>query len=100
MKCKVIIADSAIESAMGAYAFIHADSPSHADMWLDSLLIAIDTLEQYPKRCPVAPEAEAFSYEVRHLLHGAYRVLFTIHDREVRVFHVRHGSRSTMNPDD
>lgn len=99
MKYQVIIADSAIDSAMEAYAFIHADSPEHANIWFDGLLFAIDSLERYPKRCRVAPEAATFGEEIRQLRYGSYRVLFTIRDREIRVFHVRHGSRSTLRPD-
>ena len=42
-----------------------------------------------PKAFPLAPENDEFSEEIRQMIVGRYRVLFTIKGREVHVLHVR-----------
>ena len=43
----------------------------------------------YRKGFPLAPEDDEFSQEIRQMVVGRYRVLFTIKGREVHVLHVR-----------
>jgi plasmid stabilization system protein ParE len=65
--------------------------------WLHGLGEAIDSLAQFPSRCPLASENQEFAFEVRQLLYGrkphVYRVLFTIERDVVRVLHIRHARR-------
>jgi plasmid stabilization system protein ParE len=42
-----------------------------------------------PKGFPLAAENELFSEEIRQMIIGRYRVLFTIKGRNVHVLHVR-----------
>ena len=42
-----------------------------------------------PKGFPLAPEDDEFSEEIRQMVVGRYRVLFTIKGRKVHVLHVR-----------
>jgi hypothetical protein len=42
-----------------------------------------------PKAFPVAPEDEEFPEEIRQMIVGRYRILFTIKGRKVHVLHVR-----------
>jgi prevent-host-death family protein len=59
---------------------------------------AIYTLERFPRRCPVAPEARKAKRPMRHLLYGAkphaYRVLYEIDEpnKAVHVLTIRHGA--------
>lgn len=46
-------------------------------------------LSLVPKGFPLAPEADEFSAEIRQMILGRYRVLFTIKRRKVNVLHVR-----------
>jgi plasmid stabilization system protein ParE len=70
--------------------------------WFRGLGSAIDSLAQFPSRCPLAPENREFDFEVRQLLYGRkahlYRVLFTIEGDVVRVLHIRHGRRRPALP--
>ena len=59
------------------YQHIRDDSPTRAAAWRQGLLQAAQALEQFPHRCPLAPESSA-ALEIRQLLYGRYRVLFTI----------------------
>jgi hypothetical protein len=42
-----------------------------------------------PRAFPLAPECDEFSAEIRQMIMGRYRVLFTIKRRRVHVLHVR-----------
>ena len=92
MKYRVLIQPPAAEDLDEAYRWIAERSLTSAVRWLDSLLHAIRTLESFPRRCPRAPEDDAFEEEIRQLLHGEYRVLFTIDGDLVRILHVQHGA--------
>jgi plasmid stabilization system protein ParE len=73
---------------------------ARAEAWLDGVLAAIDTLTSLPRRCPLAPENDEFDVEVRQLLYGEHRILFTVEDDVVRVLHVLHGARRFLTPDE
>lgn len=79
-------------------------SPEKARQWYDGLLLAIESLSQMPKRCPLARENQYFSQEIRQILYGRgrnlYRILFTIVEGEevstVRILHIRHAAQQTL----
>jgi plasmid stabilization system protein ParE len=51
-----------------------------------------------PARCPFAPENEDHTQEIRQLIFGRYRVLFTIQPGRVVILHVRHCARLPLRP--
>ena len=79
-------------------------NPTYADEWFKGLMNAIASLQEKPRRCPLATENEVFSEEVRQLLYGKsknrYRVLFTISADIVYVLFVRHTSQALLTEDD
>jgi plasmid stabilization system protein ParE len=61
-----------------------------AQLWARQLRAAVsEQLAVVPKAFPVAPEDDEFSEEIRQMVVGRYRVLFTIKGRKVHVLHVR-----------
>jgi plasmid stabilization system protein ParE len=61
-----------------------------AHQWARQLRTAVSKqLRVIPKGFPLAPEDDEFSEEIRQMVVGRYRVLFTIKGREVHVLHVR-----------
>src|SRR5262249_44734731 len=68
--------------------------------WFLALQDAIDSLSDFPDRCPRAPETSHFSIDVRQLLYGqaphVYRILFTVERESVYVLHIRHGRRQPL----
>ncbi|HYO26603.1 MAG TPA: type II toxin-antitoxin system RelE/ParE family toxin [Lacipirellulaceae bacterium] len=86
-------AEAAIAASV-RYIAVDCRSPINAERWLQKLLHAIETLENSPRRCPLAPEDSLVSYEVRMRVIGGYLLLFTIDDSagKVHVMHFRHGS--------
>ncbi|HEX5324880.1 MAG TPA: type II toxin-antitoxin system RelE/ParE family toxin [Capsulimonadaceae bacterium] len=80
------------------------NAPEYVERWQEGLEGSVSSLSHFPARCPLAPEDNAFDIEVRQLLYGSYRILFTLVDvdrdgeREtVRILHVRHGARRWLN---
>lgn len=61
-----------------------------AQQWARDLRTAVfKQLLTAPKALPLAPENNEFSQEIRQLIVGRYRVLFTINGRKVHALHVR-----------
>ena len=75
--------------------YIAIDSPSNAAAFVGWLEHEVMGLDRFPLRCPVASESESWGLEVRVLLVGSYRVLFTIRGVAVIVLRVRHGARKS-----
>jgi plasmid stabilization system protein ParE len=96
MKYDVVIIAEAEEELEEAYRFVREDSPTRAKRWRESLLARAKSLGAFPARCAIAPESFALGVEVRQLVVGNYRVLFTIDGSTVTVRHIRHAARRTM----
>ncbi len=70
-----------------------------AQRWVRQLRTAVfQQLRIVPKAFPLAPESEEFSEEIRQMIVGRYRVLFTIQGRNVHVLHVRGAYVGTREP--
>ena len=97
MKYRVIIEPPARANIDEAYLWIAERNPGAAIKWFNGLEKAVQTLEDFPQRCPLAEESKVFDVEIRQLVYGkrigAYRILFTIQEDAVHVLHVRHGRR-------
>ena len=66
-----------------------------ARRWIHELRTAVSRqLTIVPKGFPLAPEDDGFSEEIRQMVVGRYRVLFTIRKSKVHVLHVRGAYRS------
>ena len=104
MNYRVIIQPPARNEMEEAYRWIAERSPTRAAAWLNGLQRAINTLEAYPQRCPLARENEAFREEVRHLLYGrgrgTYRIVFVIRGGSVYVTSIRHSARQPLSPEE
>ncbi len=95
IRYEVVVQPVAEAELEEAYRYIWKDSPERAMRWRMRLLVKAESLSQLPERCPLAPENDAFPEEIRYLVFGSYRLLFTILEtkREVHVVHIRHGKR-------
>jgi plasmid stabilization system protein ParE len=63
---------------------------AQAQKWLRELRKAISQqLAIVSKGFPLAPENDEFLEEIRQMIIGRYRVLFTINGRKVHVLHIR-----------
>ena len=69
------------------------DNPLAAAAWLDSVERNIASLEQWPRRCSIIPEAADLDSEYRHLVDAPYRTIFRIVGRRVIIVRVIHGAQ-------
>ena len=101
MKHHVEITEPAEFDLEEAYCWIRDNhSPARAARWRQGLYAKVETLERMPERCGFAPENDWCDFELRQLLYGAYRILFTIRDASVFVLHIRHGARRFRSHDE
>jgi plasmid stabilization system protein ParE len=104
MSYSVVVFPAAATEAADAFHWIQQRSPDRAERWLAGLEAAIQSLAEFPERCPRAPENAYFAQEMRQLLYGkgagAYRILFTIRGENVNVLHIRHGARKALWPEE
>ncbi len=100
MKFRVNVTESAQKQIEQAYLRYKNDFSSLADPWLEGLFKVLDTLKQFPNRCPLAPENDELEEKVRQLLYGkrknTYRILFTVRGKTVEVLHVRHHAQARL----
>ncbi len=79
-----------------------------AEKWFNRIIAEIRTLELSPHRCHLAEESEELGQQVRVLLYGKrnhrYKVYYSVQGTTpstgaVRVFHVRHWARRSLDAD-
>ncbi len=92
--------DKALIDAGEAYFWINEQSEEAALRWYEGLMKAFRSLERNPLRCPLAPERIFFEEEIRQLIYGKYRILFTVEGETVFVLRVRHSAREYLMPED
>ena len=87
----VIFEDSAQADVRESYDWgCRAWGKREAQQWVRQMrTAALKQLGVIPKAFPPAPEDDEFSEEIRQMVVGRYRVLFTIKGRKVHVLHVR-----------
>ena|SRR5438445_618900 len=103
MTFRVIITARAEAQLKAATDWIAERSPQAALSWYNAFIRKLKTLAQNPLRCQRAKESKLFPYEVRQLLFGRrrnYRALFTIREKMVVVFAIRHAAQRDISPDD
>jgi toxin ParE1/3/4 len=86
----VVITEPAQEDIARSYKWGTKEwGREQAQAWVRELRAAINGLKQLPERHQLAPESDAFDIEIRQLVVGRYRVLYTIVGKRVSVLHVR-----------
>ena len=99
MKYRIVVTPTAEANLDETFRFIALDNPAAGRKFIASLRAKIKTLAEMPSRCPLAPEDGLDGLEMRHLIHGNYRIIFTIDPGRVTVLQVRHGARRPMAED-
>ncbi|MEN8149309.1 MAG: type II toxin-antitoxin system RelE/ParE family toxin [Planctomycetota bacterium] len=93
----VEVTDAALAAirAQAMYIAEEARAPENARRWLERILDAVMSLEQWPRRAARAEEDGYVKFEVRRLVVGSHLLLFTLDDeqRKVWIIGLRHGHR-------
>lgn len=100
MSYSIALEEEAQHDIEAVTAWMAQYSPEKATMWCFDIQEAIESLQDSPFRCPRAPESESFGADIRHLIFGKYRILFTVIDETVHVLRVRHGAQDVLRPDE
>jgi mRNA-degrading endonuclease RelE of RelBE toxin-antitoxin system len=106
MKYHVELADRAIRDLELLYLEKNAAESQAAARWFNRLEQAVSELEEYPFRCPAAPESRKVKRKLWHLLYGkkahVYRVIYEIDEqqRTVWVLTIRHAARQQARKSD
>jgi plasmid stabilization system protein ParE len=99
---QVSITTLAFRDADNAYQWFRASNEQFANEWFNGLIEAIDTLQQLPSRCALAPESKEFDREIRQLLYkksktNCYRIIFGIVESNVIIYRIRHTSQQYLS---
>lgn len=99
MKYRVILQDGAILAIEKHALYIaeHQKAPINALRWLEKVLLSVDTLQQFPHRCPLAPENAQRDYEIRMLIVHNCLLLFNI-DEAAKAVHIIGFRHSRQKP--
>ncbi len=87
----VIFEESAQADIRKSYEWgVRAWGTREAEKWIRELRSAVfNQLRIAPKGFALAPEDNEFPQEIRQMIVGRYRILFTIKERKIHVLHVR-----------
>jgi len=87
----VIFEESSQADVRGSYDWgCRVWGKKEAQRWVCELRTAVlRQLSIVPKGFPVAPEDDDFNEQIRQMIVGRYRVLFTIRRGKVHVLHIR-----------
>ena len=93
MKFRVRYTRSAKREIGAIYEYYQENAPTFAERWFAGVFEAAATLSEFPFRCARVPESDDSPEEVRHLLFGSHRILYSVRGRTVFILHVRHSSQ-------
>ncbi|MCC3591197.1 type II toxin-antitoxin system RelE/ParE family toxin [Microcoleus sp. PH2017_28_MFU_U_A] len=100
MSYQVLIQPPAFQEIETAYRwmcdYLSADI---ANQWYYDIQDAIASLQQFPYRCSVAPEAAIIGREIRQLWVGkgrTHRILFVVEGDTVAIIHIRHRHQAPL----
>ena len=92
-KYRVEITKVAESDIRDIFRYIASDNESAAKRLITEIEEQIESLEQFPLRCPVIPESKELGREYRHIVYGNYRTIFRIEGYRVIIMRVFHGAR-------
>ncbi len=98
MTYEVRVSDKAHGQIQDIYDRLLIEARSAAVEWFNGVLERMNSLAQFPHRCPRAIESRRLSSELRHLVYGdhrrAYRIIFVVRAERVIILEVRHAARA------
>ena len=89
----VDILQIAREDISNIYYYISLDNPIAALNMTEEILDKIDTLEEFPERCPIVPDSVLAQQGYRMLIIRNYIAFYKIFGSDVLVYRVLHGKQ-------
>jgi toxin ParE1/3/4 len=85
---KLIWSPLSIQRVQEIADYIAEDNPSAANEWIDSVFQKVDLLRKNPEIGRIV--AEIGRSDIRELLHGNYRIIYSYISKRIAVLTVRH----------
>lgn len=92
-KYRVEITKVAESDIREIFEYISRANKAAAFKWVEEIERQIATLEIFPMRCPIIPEAEELGEEYRHLSYGNYRTILKVERTKVIIMRVIYSTR-------
>lgn len=92
-KFKVLITKHAEDDIESIWQYIAIDSVDRASEFIAQIEQKLNTLHNFPKRCPIIAESELLAVEYRHMVIGNYRIILRIEGETVFIMRVVHSAR-------
>lgn len=92
-KYRVEITSVAESDIQEIFSYISRDNKAAAIKWVEEIERQIDSLENFPLRCPIIPEAQELGEKYRHIIYGNYRTIFRVDGSKVIIMRVIHSAR-------
>ena len=99
MSFQIALSPQADDDLRAITRWMAKSSPSKADQWYEDFWVALESLQEMPKRCPLIKE-KVKPKGLRQLLYDKYRIIFSVGDGMVVVFHIRHQNQAPLTSDD
>ena len=99
MTFEILFHPEARDEAKAAARYIREEGGEEAaERWLSGLIEKIGSLCEHPHRCGYAREHQhGGEDELRQLLYGSYRVIYTVIGERVHVLRVRHQRQNELD---
>ena len=91
MAREVVWTDPAWEDLEAAAEYIARDSEAYAAAFVEEIKAAAASLSEMAERGQIVPEIRDAS--IRELLVRPYRLVYQLHERQVRILAIIHGAR-------
>lgn len=85
---KIIWSPLSVERMKGISDYIAADNIDASINWVESICQLIDRLEEHPESGRIVPEIN--KPNIREIIHGNYRIIYKIRQKELHVLTIRH----------
>ena len=87
-KYNVYITRTAENDLKSIVEYISRDSICAANKWAEEITGQIESLETFPMRFQIIPEAVYLGKQYRHLIYGNYRTIYKINQSTVTILRV------------
>lgn len=94
---RIAWSEAAIADLVAIHDYIARDSGHYAKRFIERLVAAVESLENFPNLGRVVPEGDG---RHRELLFRAYRVIYRCAGQEILIVAVIHGSRDLAGADE
>jgi len=84
---KIIWSPLAVDRVAETASYISQDSSSEAIKWVRKIFNSVKRLEAFPESGRIVPEIN--NSAIREIIHGNYRIIYQIADKEIEILTVR-----------